>query len=141
MEKPHIKIDKTRKTKVKEVQKFSNKNNTHAIVVTSATKRKLQKEEEDTEDTFILNENLDTDFNKNGNTSRKLESVHASISKSKDTEKQSPDKKKAKTVDVFEERIEKKKQRALLYEKYLQRGGARNPGSKEIPNVRIYIYV
>ncbi|XP_033225269.1 replication factor C subunit 1 [Belonocnema kinseyi] len=44
--------------------------------------------------------------------------------------------KKAKlneSADMFEEIIEKKKQSAALYQQFLQRGGARNPGSKEIP--------
>lgn len=44
--------------------------------------------------------------------------------------------KKAKldeSADMFEEIIEKKKQTAALYQQFLQRGGARNPGSKEIP--------
>lgn len=63
----------------------------------------------------------------------------ASTSKTKDIEQKSP--KKAKTVDLFEERVEKKKQRAFMYEKYLQRGGARNPGSKEIPIVSVYIFI
>lgn len=41
-------------------------------------------------------------------------------------------------TDYFEEKIEKKKQHAAFYQKYLQRGGARNPGCKEIPEVRIF---
>ncbi|KAH0568972.1 hypothetical protein KQX54_021671 [Cotesia glomerata] len=35
--------------------------------------------------------------------------------------------------DVYEENIAKKKQHAVAYQQYLHRGGARNPGSKEIP--------
>ncbi|KAJ8676241.1 hypothetical protein QAD02_012027 [Eretmocerus hayati] len=35
--------------------------------------------------------------------------------------------------DIIEENIEKKKQHRLLYQSYLNRGGARNPGSKEVP--------
>jgi len=42
--------------------------------------------------------------------------------------------------NLFEERKEIKKQRTIMYEKYLQRGGARNPGSKEIPTVRDFTY-
>ncbi|XP_043285853.1 replication factor C subunit 1 [Venturia canescens] len=51
-------------------------------------------------------------------------------------EKHEPKKKEkdSGTIDVYEERIEKKKQRAVLYNNYLQRGGARNPGSKPIPD-------
>lgn len=46
------------------------------------------------------------------------------------------DNKKNSTEDEFdflEERIVKKKQHAASYQSYLSRGGARNPGSKEIP--------
>ena len=35
--------------------------------------------------------------------------------------------------DFIQEKIEKKKGNAKLYQNYLNRGGARNPGSKEIP--------
>ncbi|CAL1677655.1 unnamed protein product [Lasius platythorax] len=100
--------NKTNSTKTKEKKKSSSKNNVHSKMIISPSKEKLKIEKDSS------NEDLDT--NKN-------ESI----------KQQSPDRKKAKTVDLFEERIEKKKQRSLMYEKYLQRGGARNPGSKEIP--------
>ncbi|KZC12208.1 Replication factor C subunit 1, partial [Dufourea novaeangliae] len=45
--------------------------------------------------------------------------------------KKSP--KKTEGLDIYEERVEKKKQSAAIYQQYLQRGGARHPGSKEIP--------
>ncbi|XP_012236348.1 replication factor C subunit 1 [Bombus impatiens] len=48
-------------------------------------------------------------------------------------EKNETSPKKIDTSDVYEEKIEKKKQNAAMYQQYLQRGGARNPGSKEIP--------
>lgn len=48
---------------------------------------------------------------------------------------------KDKTVDLIEEKIKKKKQHSVMYEKYLQRGGARNPGSKQIPTVRKFFHV
>src|SRR5436190_16544462 len=121
------------------------KSNVHSKIVTPPSKEKLKKKN----DSFSSNEDLDTSSKYNDNTSKKLNfnnlmiNISKSISGTKEntsTEKQSPDKKKGKTVDVFEERIEKKKQRALMYEKYLQRGGARNPGSKEIPIVRAFIY-
>lgn len=35
--------------------------------------------------------------------------------------------------DEYEEGIQRKKNSSALYQKYLQRGGARNPGSKEVP--------
>jgi len=130
-------IDKTNKNS-------SNKSNkTHSnLVRSSPLKRKLEEENED-------DSSFDKDLHGNDkydNTSKKssfknLEITSESIStskKHKKTEKQSPDKKKAET-DLFEKRIEKNKQRALMYEKYLQRGGARNPGSKEIPVVRKFI--
>ncbi|XP_034941191.1 replication factor C subunit 1 [Chelonus insularis] len=50
-------------------------------------------------------------------------------------EKKKPKEKKEeeKEIDPYEENIVKKKQHAANYQKYLHRGGARNPGSKEIP--------
>jgi hypothetical protein len=132
-------IDKTNKNS------FNKSNKMHSnLVRSSPLKRKLKEEKEDD---FSFDEDLHRN-DKYNNTSKKssfknLEIMSESIStskKSKSTEKQSPDKKKVKTVDLFEERIEKNKQRALMYEKYLQRGGARNPGSKEIPVVRKFIY-
>ncbi|XP_033322523.2 germ line transcription factor 1 [Megalopta genalis] len=42
-------------------------------------------------------------------------------------------KKSPKNLDEYEKRAEKRKQSSALYQQYLQRGGARNPGSKEIP--------
>lgn len=54
----------------------------------------------------------------------KLEIEHIAVKR-----KASPEK------DVYEERIEKRKHHAAVYMQYLQRGGARNPGSKEIPVV------
>lgn len=137
MENSPTKNDKDSKTEIKKTER-SDKNNTHAVVITSPRKRKLQKEEKDTS---TLDRSLDIDSNKHDNISKKLESEYAP--KRKNIEKQSPKTKKAKTVDLdlFEGREEKKKQRAISYEKYLQRGGARNPGSKEIPNVRVYIYM
>lgn len=53
-----------------------------------------------------------------------------------DVDKTAKGTKKAKldvSNDMFEEIIEKKKQSAALYQQFLHRGGARNPGSKEIP--------
>lgn len=41
--------------------------------------------------------------------------------------------KNTETLDVYEERAEKRKQGIAMYQQYLQRGGARHPGSKEIP--------
>lgn len=41
--------------------------------------------------------------------------------------------KKIDTSDIYEEIIAKKKQSVTMYQQYLQRGGARNPGSKKIP--------
>lgn len=44
-----------------------------------------------------------------------------------------PKKEKEEEPDFVQEKIEKKKQNAKAYQSYLNRGGARNPGSKEIP--------
>ncbi|EFN60580.1 Replication factor C subunit 1 [Camponotus floridanus] len=79
----------------------------------------------------------DTKEDKNGiENSSNLKNSEATIKtaakENESIKKQSSDRKKIE-ADLFEERIEKKKQRAVMYEKYLQRGGARNPGSKEIP--------
>ena len=63
---------------------------------------------------------------------RKSSKQHAKL----EIDENEKDPKKAKlnqSADMFEEIIEKKKQRAALYQQFLQRGGARNPGSKEIP--------
>jgi len=107
-------------------------------------KRKLEEEKED-DSSFDKDLYRNDKYDKASKNSsfKNLEIMSESVStrkKDKDAEKQSPDKKKAKTVDLFEKRIEKKKQRAMMYEKYLQRGGARNPGSKEIPVVRKFIH-
>lgn len=111
------------------------------VVKSSPPKRKLQR---DKKGSSSSNEDLDTSDKHNdnaiGKSNFKNSSVFDSASKEEHAEKRSPNKKKTKTVDLFEERIEKKKQRAILYEKYLHRGGARNPGSKEIPTVRKFIY-
>lgn len=126
------------KLKSEKMKKSPSKNNVYSKVVTSSSpKRKLQKEKKDSS-----NGDLDISDEYDSRPSKKLKldnpnNISTSTSASeedKDTGK-SLSRKKAE-MDVFEERIEKKKQRAILYEKYLQRGGARNPGSKEIPTVR-----
>ncbi|XP_076646066.1 germ line transcription factor 1 isoform X2 [Halictus rubicundus] len=56
--------------------------------------------------------------------------------KKHEVEIEQPKKKSPKKVEVsdkYEERAEKRKQSSAMYQQYLQRGGARNPGSKEIP--------
>lgn len=109
-------------------------------VTSSPPKRKLQDEKK-----ANSSEDLDTKHSdKHSAKSKKLNfnviKTFTSISKDEDGERQPSNKKKTKDVDLFEEREEKKKRRAILYEKYLQRGGARNPGSKTIPTVRIYTF-
>ncbi|XP_032689501.1 replication factor C subunit 1 isoform X2 [Odontomachus brunneus] len=141
LEKSH-KTNKTNKVKTKKIKsphKYDHKDDLpirmHLKTVTSSPKQKLQNKKEDNSS---LNEDLDT--NNKHIASKKLNftsmlntPISTSALQDKTIEKQSPNKKKAKEADLFEERIEKKKQRAVLYEKYLQRGGARNPGSKTIP--------
>lgn len=38
-----------------------------------------------------------------------------------------------KKPDEYEEAVQKKRQHSVMYQQYLNRGGARNPGSKEVP--------
>lgn len=133
-------------SKSKEMKKSPNKNNIHSKMVTLPSKEKSKMKR----DNSSSNEDLDTKSKCSDNKSKKLNlnnlaiNISRPVSAAKENEgikKQSPDRKKAKMLDLFEERIEKKKQRATMYEKYLQRGGARNPGSKEIPIVRFtFIY-
>lgn len=136
------KIKDTSKLKSEEMKKSPSKNNVYSKVVTSSSpKRKLQKEKKDSS-----NGDLDISDEYDGRTSKKLKldntnniSTSTSASEEDKGTGKSLSRKKVE-MDVFEERIEKKKQRAILYEKYLQRGGARNPGSKEIPTVRNFTY-
>lgn len=50
-----------------------------------------------------------------------------------EVEKKKKEKDSEDAADPYEENINKKKQHAAAYQQYLHRGGARNPGSKEIP--------
>ncbi|XP_050464112.1 replication factor C subunit 1 isoform X1 [Cataglyphis hispanica] len=128
--------NKTNMSETKEMKKSPNKNNIHSKMISLSSKEKLKMQR----DNSSSNEDLDTKSKCSDDESKKLNfnnlAINISRSAAKENEeikKQSPDRKKAKMLDLFEERIEKKKQRAAMYEKYLQRGGARNPGSKEIP--------
>lgn len=135
------KTNDTTKRKSEEAKKSPSKNNVHSKVVTSSSpmKRKLQEDKKDSSKEDLrtsdkcdkISKQLSFDNSKNNS---------ASSSASEENKDKSSSGKKVKTVDLFEERIEKKKQRAIMYEKYLQRGGARNPGSKEIPTVRDFTY-
>lgn len=42
------------------------------------------------------------------------------------------------TVDNDQDRYEKKRHSAILYQRYLQRGGPKHHGSKEVPKVQSY---
>ena len=67
----------------------------------------------------------------------KLKKGKANIVFEKHDDKQKEKKaRQADDVDYCAELIEKKKARNAAYEQYKQRGGARNPGSKPIPEVR-----
>lgn len=120
-------------TEEKSSNKSSNKTNANAVK-SSPKKRKFPEERKGGSS---LDKDLDTNdkYDKPHKKSRHANlEIIVSSKETKGTEKQSPtDRKKAKTVDLFEERVKKKKQCSAMYEKYLQRGGARNPGSKEIP--------
>lgn len=126
--------NKPSKLKSKEMKISPSKNSAHSKIVTSSPKQKLHKEKNGNSkgDLEICDEH-DDKISKQFNNLRNNSSMSTS-EEDKDTEKSSS-RKKTK-IDLFDERIEKKKQRAIMYEKYLQRGGARNPGSKEIPTVR-----
>lgn len=124
--------DKTNSTKTKEMKKSSSKNNVHSKIISPKEKLKVKKDNSN-EDLNINNKYSDDKFKKLNNLAINNSKDVPAVKENDNLKKPSPDKKKTKTVDLFEERIEKKKQRAAMYEKYLQRGGARNPGSKEIP--------
>lgn len=145
LEKSHNKRNKTNKVKTKEMKSPNKDSNMHSKTTTSSPpKQKLQNEKKHG---FSSDEDFDTSNKHTDNASEKLDfknvlSPSASTSTSKDVSngRKSLNRKKVE-ADLFEERAEKKKQRAILYEKYLQRGGARNPGSKTIPTVRVYTFV
>lgn len=128
--------NKTTELKSEAVKKSPSKNNVHSKVVTSSPlKKKLQKEKKDSSNESLnISDKYDDKISKRSNFNLRNNSTSAS-EEDKDTQTGKSSNKKAE-IDLFNERIEKKKQRAILYEKYLQRGGARNPGSKEIPTVR-----
>lgn len=127
--------NETNETEIKKMKRSTKNNSTYSEVVEiSPVKHKLQKDKKS-----ISSTNEELSDKRVSNTSEKSNykpSASASTSKNEETRERLADKRKAKEVELFEERIENKKQRAILYEKYLQRGGARNPGSKEIPTVK-----
>lgn len=124
------------------MKKSPNKNKIHSKLI-SPSKEKLKINKSNSSS----NEDLDSKYNddklKKLNWNNLTINTSKQVSAAKENEsvkKQSSDRKKIE-ADLFEERIEKKKQRAVMYEKYLQRGGARNPGSKEIPTVRRFTFI
>lgn len=127
--------NKTNKLKSEQVRKSPRKNNVHSKVVTSSPPRKkLQKEKKGSSNgSIIISDKSDDKISKRSNFDNLRNNSTSALEEDKAAGKSSN--KKAE-IDLFDDRIEKKKQRAILYEKYLQRGGARNPGSKEIPTVR-----
>lgn len=131
-------------TNTKKMKKSPSKNKIHSKLI-SPSKEKLKINKNNSSS----NEDLDTNSKYNDDKLKKLNwnnltiNTLKQISAAKENEsikKQSSERKKIET-DLFEERIEKKKQRAVMYEKYLQRGGARNPGSKEVPIVRKFTFI
>lgn len=124
------------------MKKSPNKNKIHSKLI-SPSKEKLKVNKSNSSS----NEDLDSKYNddklKKLNWNNLTINTSKQVSAAKENEsvkKQSSDRKKIE-ADLFEERIEKKKQRTAMYEKYLQRGGARNPGSKEIPTVRRFTFI
>jgi len=131
-------------TNTKKMKKSPSKNKIHSKLI-SPSKEKLKINKNNSSS----NEDLDTNSKYNDDKLKKLNWNNLTIFTSKQVsaakenesiKKQSSERKKIET-DLFEERIEKKKQRAVMYEKYLQRGGARNPGSKEVPIVRRFTFI
>lgn len=131
-------------TNTKKMKKSPSKNKIHSKLI-SPSKKKLKINKNNSSS----NEDLDTNSKYNDDKLKKLNWNNLTINTSKQVsaakenesiKKQSSERKKIET-DLFEERIEKKKQRAVMYEKYLQRGGARNPGSKEVPIVRRFTFI
>ncbi|KAL0125553.1 hypothetical protein PUN28_004575 [Cardiocondyla obscurior] len=117
--------NETVKIKFEEVNIPCNKNNVLSKVANSPSKQKLHKNKKDNsnEDLYIIDKH-----NESGN----LNNLTSTSASEEDKDIRRSPRKKPK-LDLFDERNEKKKQRAIMYEKYLQRGGARNPGSKKIP--------
>lgn len=122
-----------------EKKRSPGKNNAYSKVVTSSPHKQKKKKDSFNKDLDISDKYNDKVCKELNFDNSKNNSVSTSASEEdKDTGKSS--KKKDKAVDLlFEKRIEKKKQQAIMYEKYLHRGGARNPGSKEIPTVRNFV--
>lgn len=120
------------KHKPEGVKKSPNKNNAHSMVVTSP-KQRLQKEKKGSNGDLEISDKHKIS-KPNFNNLRNNSTLTSASEEDKNIRK-SPRKRE---IDLFDERIEKKKQRSIMYEKYLQRGGARNPGSKEIPTVRSF---
>lgn len=78
----------------------------------------------------------DSEYNNKSKNIKQLSSSKTGISKMEVEHKDpktevSP--KKTEGLDIYEERIEKKKHSSAMYQQYLQRGGARHPGSKKVP--------
>lgn len=66
-------------------------------------------------------------------TDKKGSLVEVIVEKNKPQEKTKREKKNQEDSEIMEEHIQKKKQQTAAYQSYLHRGGARNPGTKTIP--------
>lgn len=78
-----------------------------------------------------------SELNVKSKRTKKISKVKSNISEMEIEEPKNKAPKKAEAVDVYTERAEKRKQHSQMYQQYLHRGGARNPGSKEIPQVSL----
>lgn len=129
----HNKIDANKTNKTRKTKKSVGKQDNAKDGESSPKKRKVQSEKKNTSSS---SEDFNTRINRTSKKSNlNITTSDSSAAEDKNTNKP-PTSCKDKTVDLIEEKINKKKQHALMYEKYLQRGGARNPGSKPIPTVR-----
>ncbi|XP_020279206.1 replication factor C subunit 1 isoform X2 [Pseudomyrmex gracilis] len=113
-------------TKTKQTKKSVGKTSNAKDIESSPKKRKLQSEKKNSSSP---NKDFDTCNHK---LKKSKLNISTSDSATDDKEAKKTSGKNA-TVDLIEEKIKKKKNHSLMYEKYLQRGGARNPGSKQIP--------
>lgn len=136
--------EKTAEDMEKSSDRKSTKAHSNAVTSSSVAKRKREEERKSSSDLDLENPDRNKKCNKTSKkshcTNLEITSTACASKEDEDTDKRLHGKRDTKTVDLFEERVEKKKQRAVMYEKYLQRGGARNPGSKEIPAVRKFVF-
>nr|XP_012147257.1 PREDICTED: replication factor C subunit 1 isoform X2 [Megachile rotundata] len=121
--------ENTKKTLVKDKENIKKKKTPEKNKKQSKPKTKKHSSNSSNED---IKHTVPESSNKSKHTKRPKSTSPISKMEVEHIEKKVSPKKK-EVHDVYEERVEKRKQHAQMYQQYLQRGGARNPGSKEIP--------